>query len=94
MDIRQIIQLKNKQFSNRKIADLTGIHRNSVNHYVRLIKAATLSYKQLLAYSDEDLSALFPATTTTDKSRYEQLSSQFNYYRKELKKTGFTKLTL
>jgi len=30
MDIRQIIQLKDKQFSNRKIADLTGIHRNSV----------------------------------------------------------------
>jgi len=94
MDIRQIIQLKNKQFSNRKIADLTGIHRNSVNHYVRLIKAATLSYKQLLAYSDEDLCTLFPSTTTTDKSRYEQLSSQFDYYRKELKKTGCTKLTL
>jgi len=94
MDIRQIIQLKSKHFSNRKIADLTGIHRNSVNHYVQLINAATLSYEQLLGYSDQELSTLFPSTTSTDKVRYEQLSSQFEYYRKELKKTGCTKLTL
>ena len=29
--IRQIIQLKNKQYRNRKITDFTGIHRDSVN---------------------------------------------------------------
>jgi len=94
MDIRQIIQLKNKQISNRKIAELTGIHRNSVNHYVQLIDATSRSYEELSGYSDEELIALFPSTTTTDKERYEQLSSQFEYYRKELKKTGCTKLTL
>ena len=94
MDIRQIIQLKIKQCSNRKIADLTGIHRNSVNAYVKLIEAASISYKQLSNYSDTDLLELFPSTKTTDKIRYEQLSAQFEYYRKELKKTGCTKLTL
>jgi len=94
MDIRQIIQLKIKQCSNRKIADLTGIHRNSVNAYVKLIEASSISYKQLSNYSDTDLLELFPSTKTTDKIRYEQLSAQFEYYRKELKKTGCTKLTL
>ena len=94
MDIRQIIQLKIKQCSNRKIADLTGIHRNSVNAYVQLIQAASISYEQLSDYSDEQLLELFPVARTTDKVRYEQLSKNFEYYRKELKKTGCTKLTL
>ncbi len=94
MDIRQIIQLKIKQCSNRKIADLTGIHRNSVNAYVQLIKAADISYEQLSDYSDEELLELFPIARTTDKVRYERLSENFEYYRKELKKTGCTKLTL
>lgn len=94
MDIRQIIQLKIKQCSNRKIADLTGIHRNSVNAYVQLIEAARISYEELSHYREEQLLELFPIATTTDKARYEQLSEQFEYYRKQLKKTGCTKLTI
>jgi len=94
MDIRQIIQLKIKKCSNRKIADLTGIHRNSVNTYVQLIDATNTPYSHLSNYSDEQLLELFPSTKTNDKERYMELSAQFEYYRKELKKTGCTKLTL
>ncbi len=39
MDIRQLIQLKSGGHSNRKIAALTGIHRNSVNGYVQQLQA-------------------------------------------------------
>ena len=39
MDIRQILQLKSKGLSNRRLASVIGVHRNSVNSYVLLIKA-------------------------------------------------------
>jgi hypothetical protein len=91
MDVRQIIQLKIRGFSNRKIGKLTGIHRNSVNTYVQLIKACSKSYESLLELSDKELSDLFPSIGTIDKSRHEALSSYFEYFRKELKKPGCTR---
>lgn len=94
MDIRQIIQFKIKDISNRQIALVTGIHRNSVNAYVRLIKASTFSFEELLAFSDHKLSELFPCTGTVDKARYETLSNQYDYFRQELKKPGCTRLAL
>ncbi len=94
MDIRQLLQLKARGLSNRKAADTLGIHRNSVNHYVRLFKASGKSYEVLLALSDSDLLDLFPLPDTKDKSRYEELSGYFSYFRAELKKPGGTRQTL
>lgn len=94
MDIRQILQLKIKGFSNRKIAGLTGLHRNSVNQYVRLLVACDKPFANLLNLSDQELSALFPSPGTTDKSRHEVLSSHFEYFRKELKQPGCTRQVL
>lgn len=94
MDIRQILQLKIKGFSNRKIAGLTGLHRNSVNQYVRLLVACDKPFADLLNLSDQELSALFPSPGNTDKSRYEVLSSHFKYFRKELKQPGCTRQVL
>jgi transposase len=91
VDIRQIIQLKQGGLSNRKVAGLTGIHRNSVNSYVGLLRACDQSYESLLSLSDKELSDLFPSPGTIDKPRYEDLSSQFEYFRLELKKTGCTR---
>ncbi len=94
VDIRQLIQLKEQGLSNRKAAAIIGIHRNSVNPYVRLFKASGKSYKDLLLLSDQELYALFPAPVTTQKKKYEELSSRFEYFRRELKKTGCTRQVL
>ena len=94
MDIRQLLQLKNKGLSNRKSALLLGIHRNSVNLYVGLFKATSKSYADLLLLSDEELHTLFPIPGTIIKKKFEELSSRFEYFRKELKKTGCTRLVL
>ena len=94
MNIRQILQLKEAGQSNRSISQLTGMHRNTVNEYVRILEAHELGYTALLQWSDEELSNLFPQTTTTDKNRYETLSSYFPYFIKELKKLGCTRLAL
>ena len=94
MDIRQIIQLKARGLSNRSISKMIGIHRNSINEYVRLIKGVAQPYDALLSLSDPDLLSLFPSLGTIDKSRYETLSNQFEYFRKELKKPGCTRQVL
>jgi len=94
MDIRQLLELKIKGLSNRKSSELIGIHRNSVNYYVQLFKSTEKSYKVLLKLSDEELNALFPSSGTIDKQRYEELSSQFEYFRRELKKPGCTRQVL
>lgn len=94
MDIRQLLQLKNKGLSNRKSADIIGIHRNSVNPYVRLFDATGKSYKDLLLLSDKELYTLFPVPVTIQKKKYKALSSRFEYFRKELKKVGCTRQVL
>ena len=94
MDIRQLLQLKKKGLSNRKVASLIGIHRNSVNPYVRLFNATSKSYADLLLLTDEELYALFAIPVTIKKKKFEELSSRFAYFRKELKKTGCTRQTL
>ena len=93
MDIRQLLQLKKKGLSNRKVASLIGIHRNSVNPYVRLFNATSKSYADLLLLTDEELYALFAIPVTIKKKKFEELSSRFAYFRKELKKTGCTRQT-
>ena len=94
MDIRQLLQLKSKGLSNRKSASIIGIHRNSVNPYVRLFKATDKSYTDLLLLSDKELYELFPSPVTTQKKKYEELSSCFEYFRRELKKVGCTRQVL
>jgi transposase len=94
MDVRQIVQLKIRGFSNRKIAGLTGIHRNSVNHYVQLLEGCNQSLEQLLDLTDAQLAALLPSTNTTDKDRYQLLSTYFSYFHQELKKPGCTRRVL
>lgn len=94
MDIRQLLQLKQGGHSNRKIALLTGIHRNSVNVYVQQLQACEKPFEALLSLSDVELNALFASNGTIQKERYEALSKDFEYFRSELKKPGCTKQVL
>ncbi|MFT6807610.1 MAG: transposase [Saprospiraceae bacterium] len=94
MDIRQLLELKVRGISNRKIARLTGLHRNSVNCYVQQIEACEKSLKTLLGLSDAELGVLFASNGTIQKDRYEALSGHFEYFGSELKKPGCTKQVL
>ena len=94
MDLRQLLQLKSKNLSNRKCGLVLGIHRNSINPLIHLFNATDKSYAELLKLSDGELSELFPLPQTVDKERYEVLCNKFEYFRKELKKPGCTRQTL
>ncbi len=94
MDVRQILVLKKKGLSNRKIEAHTGIHRNTVNTYVGLFKASGRSFSGLLKLTDSELEEIFPMHSMLDKDRFEQLSGYFSYFAKELKKQGCTRKAL
>jgi sugar diacid utilization regulator len=71
MDVRQLIQLKIRGESNRSCSSSLAIHRNTVNYYVRHLKATGTSYSDLLCLSDAQLSELFPSRSASDSDRYE-----------------------
>jgi len=90
MDIKQVLLLKHKGYSNRKTASYLGISRNTANEYVKFFDGLDNDYSELLAMDESELKSLFPSSDTKDKNRYEVLSSKFEYYQKELTKTGCT----
>lgn len=90
MDIRQILQLKSKGLSNRKVATMLGISRNTINEYISFLKSLDKSYDALLGLDDGALEGLFPGQDHRDMVRYEALHCKFDDYRKELTKVGCT----
>ncbi len=94
MELRQLLLLKEKGESNRSCEKLLGIHRNTINHYVRQFRASQLSYANLLEQDDKTLNELFPASETINTSRYGELSGYFSYFERELKKPGCTREAL
>jgi hypothetical protein len=91
MEIRQLLLLKDKSESNRSCEKLLSIHRNTINHYVRMFKASGLTYALLLENDDKSLEDMFPIREMINTERYRVLSSYFTYFEKELKKPGCTR---
>ncbi|MEQ9303459.1 MAG: IS21 family transposase [Marinoscillum sp.] len=92
MDLRQIINLHLDGNSNRKIAELLGINRNTVNHYLSSMKASDLSLKNLQSLSNNDLSELFSPKTTIDNKRFKALMAFFDTMHPQRNHPGFTLL--
>jgi len=90
MDIRQLIRLHSDGLSNRKVGKTLGIHRNTINDYIRRIKATEVSPEELLNLDDAELQELFPSHTTIDNDRYEQLMAFLEGVHKARHHPGFT----
>jgi predicted transcriptional regulator len=90
MDVRQLISLKNQGLSNRKVAQLLHISRNTVNGYTTIFEQSGHSYEQLLRLDDLALKELCAPESEVSPERYEALASQFDYLLNELKKPGCT----
>ncbi|PIQ34985.1 MAG: hypothetical protein COW63_02730 [Bacteroidetes bacterium CG18_big_fil_WC_8_21_14_2_50_41_14] len=75
MELKQLLQLKMKGESNRSCEKKMGIHRNTINHYVRLFKACCgIGYELLLDYDDKSLMEMFPVREALNTGRYSILS--------------------
>lgn len=94
MEIRDLIRLKQQGFSNRKVAQLLNVSRNTVNGYVRFIEEQSLDIEQLMRKNPAELLELFPAESEVDSQRYQDLAQYFSYFERELKKRGCTQQRL
>ena len=70
MDIKQVLLLKQKGYSNRKTASFLGISRNTVNEYVKFFDGLDNDYGEFLAMDEAELKSLFPSSDTSMLSRY------------------------
>ncbi len=90
MDLKQIITSYQDGLSNRKIGDLLGISRNTVNSYMKLFKACDYSFDELLRMENIQLDELFTSHTTINNSRYEKLMIYFDKVNQSRNHPGFT----
>jgi transposase len=94
--VRQIIRLKEQGISNRKIASLLGVHRETVRNYTNQMEELGLSYQELLEQEDLLLENLFIKHKTPAKDAV-RLSQMLDYYptmEKELGRVGVDKWNL
>ena len=90
MDLKQIITLHLDGLSNRNIASVLGIGRNTVNSYLQLFKASKLSLRELLEQDEASLKELFPSKTTINNDRFDTLIKYFEKVNLARKHPGFT----
>lgn len=93
--IRQILRLYCKGYSKLKIAEQTGISRNTLKKYIKEFTTIRLTFEEINELSDKELEDLF--VKPDDKPLNERLQTLFNLFpsiEKELKKKGVTRQIL
>lgn len=93
LQVRRILQLLSDGYSKREINRLTGVSRNTIDAYELRFQQSGKSHTDLLELSDTELAAVvYSKETVKDHDpRRKYLSENFDYYLKELKRTGVTR---
>lgn len=94
LQARRIIQLLDKECKIRSIARELGISRNTVKNYLPVIANSGMSCKELLALSNEELSAIIfepQRTALNAEKRFRDLSSHMPMIEEQLGRTGVTR---
>ena len=90
MDLKQILSLHRDKVSNRQIAKLLSISRNTVNSYIKLLKASDYSVEELLKKENHQLEELFTSHTTLITDRFDELMTWFDRINQQRNHPGFT----
>jgi len=90
MDLKQIITSHMDGLSNRQIAELLDISRNTVNNYIKLFKVCDYEFDELLKLDNNLLQELFTSHTTIKNDRFEQLMLYFDKVNTARNYPGFT----
>jgi len=95
LQIRRILQLHLSGSSTRSISRTIGVHRKTVDMYLKKISSTCRPLEEILKLDDGALSGIFyvEQTPQTD-SRFGVLEKMFPYIRQELVKTGVTRKIL
>lgn len=90
MDIKQIFSLYRDGLSNRKIAVVLGISRNTVNQYISWLNASDYGPDEILSLDDGKLREIFPSRTTIKNERFDTLMHYFEKGKASRNHPGFT----
>ena len=86
--IKHIVRLRGTGVPLQTIAKASGLSRNTIKKYLRLIEVKKLAPEEVLKMDDAVLDALLTDPEPQDRARYESLASLFGYIEKELTRTG------
>ena len=86
---KMIAQLKRKEVSNRQIAEMLGISRNTVNSTVNAIIRSEKTFPEIAEMSDQELNELF-RSGRNDSRTSDYVMPDFESLKKELAKPGVT----
>ncbi len=90
--IRQILRLHCQGYSKLKIAEQTGVARNTLKKYIKEFIACRLTFDEINELSDKDLEDLFVKPDEQPvNDRHQKLFGLFPAMDKELKKKGVTR---
>ncbi|MGJ1316873.1 helix-turn-helix domain-containing protein, partial [Sphingobacterium multivorum] len=93
--IKQLIRLYQSGSGIKTIARILGMSKNTVKSYLKKMADGGFNTEELLKQEDPLLEKSFYAGNPAYKAdKFEYLKSRLDYYEKELKHTGVTKLLL
>ncbi len=93
-DMKHLLRLKAQGRSNREIARMLGLHRNTVNSYIQLFNDSGQSTEALLSLSEADLLRLVEPPPASVPERQASLLALLPKIEGELRKTGGTLLNV
>lgn len=89
--IRELIRMQEEaRLSIRQISKVLNISRPVISQYINDIKLSGLSYQEIKTLPDDTLLEIISGDKKTKNQKLQQLSSKFDYFSKELKRTGVT----
>lgn len=89
--VRDLLKLKYEQkCSARQASKIVGMGKTAASEYLAGFKASGLDYSSVQSITDSELLNAISASKQTENPRYTDLSEQFTYIEKELKRTGVT----
>ena len=93
--IKQLIRLYQNGNGIKTIARILGISKNTVRSYLKKMAEGGFNTEDLLQQEDPLLEKSFHSGSPAYKEdKFEYLKSRLDYYEKELKRTGVTKMVL
>lgn len=96
LQLRRVLQLKEKGLSNRQIKKQLNLSRKTVDEYVNRLKQTDKSFKELLKLEDESLGLLLyqqPQNIVTSE-KFDDLQSRLPGYAQELTNPKTTRIIL
>ena len=92
--LKQVLRLRSNGLPLQTIAKASGLSRNTVKKYLRLIEIKNIEQEELLQMDDEAVEGLVKEPDRQDAARLQSLSAMFPVMEKELNRIGVTRWVL